>query len=96
MARTLGLPSSLLLIELAIVLAFPGCGGSSASSSSSPHQQQVSLGSTVDGVAQAAMQQQGIPGMTVALAKNGTMLYVQAYGVSDLTTRQATAAKHYL
>ena len=28
--------------------------------------------------------------MTVALAKNGTMLYVQGYGVSDLTTSQPT------
>jgi D-alanyl-D-alanine carboxypeptidase len=44
----------------------------------------------VDAVVQAAMQQQGIPGITVALAKKGTMLYVQGYGVSDLTTRQAT------
>ncbi len=36
------------------------------------------------------MQQQGMPGMTVALAKNGAMLYVQAYGVSNLSTSKAT------
>lgn len=36
------------------------------------------------------MQQQGMPGMTVALAKNGTMLYVQGYGVTDLSTHQTS------
>jgi CubicO group peptidase (beta-lactamase class C family) len=36
------------------------------------------------------MQQQGMPGMTVALSKNGSMLYLQGYGVSDLATRQQT------
>src|ERR1700731_15820 len=86
MARILGLRSSLFFIGLAI--AFTGCGGSHAP----PPPQASSLGNGVDGVAQAAMQQQGMPGMTVALAKNGTMLYVQGYGVSDLTTRQATQA----
>jgi D-alanyl-D-alanine carboxypeptidase len=48
------------------------------------------LGSMVDGVVQAAMQQQNIPGMTVALAKNGSIEYAQAYGVSDLMTQQPT------
>ena len=36
------------------------------------------------------MQQQGMPGMTVALAKKGKMLYVKGYGLSDLITREAT------
>jgi D-alanyl-D-alanine carboxypeptidase len=86
MARILGMRSSFFLAFVGLALAFAGCGGSSA-----PSPQQGSLlGSAVDGVAQAAMQQQGIPGMTVALSKNGTMLYLQGYGVSDLTTRQAT------
>jgi D-alanyl-D-alanine carboxypeptidase len=48
------------------------------------------LAGTVDAVVQSAMQQQGMPGMTVALAKKGTILYVQGYGFSDLTTRQGT------
>lgn len=74
------------LVSLAIVLTLAGCGSSPSSSG----QQQGSLSGTVDAVAQAALQQQGIPGMTVALAKKGTMLYVQGYGVSDLTTQQAT------
>jgi D-alanyl-D-alanine carboxypeptidase len=65
-----------------------GCGGSSTSSP--PSQQPASLGGAIDPVVLAAMQQQNIPGMTVALAKQGTLLYVQGYGVSDLSTRQAT------
>jgi D-alanyl-D-alanine carboxypeptidase len=79
---------SVFLISLAIALVLVGCGGSSAYSP--PGQQEAPLGGTVDAVVRAAMQQQGIPGMTVALAKKGTMLYAQGYGVSDLTTRQAT------
>jgi len=63
-----------------------GCGGSSPTASQPPG----SLGSTIDQLAQAAMRQQGVPAMTVALAKNGTMLYVNGYGISDLTTGQAT------
>jgi D-alanyl-D-alanine carboxypeptidase len=79
------LRTCLFLVSLVIPFSFIGCGGSS-----SPPAQRTSLGSTVDGIALAALQQQGIPGMTVAVAKNGTMLYAQGYGVSDLTTRQAT------
>jgi D-alanyl-D-alanine carboxypeptidase len=68
--------------------ALVGCGGSSGSPPLQPPS--ASLGATVDAVAQAALQQQGIPGMTVAVAKKGTMLYVQGYGVSDRTTGQTT------
>jgi len=50
----------------------------------------MSLGSLVDSLANSAMKQQGIPGMTVALAKNGSMLYAQAYGDSDITTQSLT------
>jgi CubicO group peptidase (beta-lactamase class C family) len=88
MTHALRLRFSVFLISLAIALVLVGCGGSSAYSP--PGQQGASLGGTVDAVVRAAMQQQGIPGMTVALAKKGTILYVQGYGVSDLTTRQAT------
>lgn len=51
--------------------------------------QPTSLSAAVDSVVKTAMQQ-GIPGMTVALAKNGSMLYVQAYGVSDSANNVAT------
>lgn len=70
------------------LLVFTSCGGSS--SSAAPPQQSTTLTATVDGIAREAMQQQGLPGMTIALAKNGAMLYGQAYGVSDLTTEQPT------
>jgi CubicO group peptidase (beta-lactamase class C family) len=36
------------------------------------------------------MQQQGLPGMTIALGKNGTMLYVKAYGVSNVAAHLTT------
>jgi CubicO group peptidase (beta-lactamase class C family) len=36
------------------------------------------------------MQQQGLPGMTIALAKKGTILYAKGYGVSDIATHLAT------
>src|ERR1700687_1336027 len=88
MRHALGLRFSVFPISLTIALTRVGCGGSRASSP--PGQQQASLAGTVDAVAQSAMQQQGMPGMTVALAKKGTILYGQGYGVSDLTTRQGT------
>lgn len=43
----------------------------------------------VDAVVQSSMQQSGVPGITIAVAKNNTMLYVQGYGVTDVTTHQA-------
>ena len=73
------------LVFLAVAFALAGCGASHTS----PPPQTSSLGNTVDALAQAAMREQGLPGMTVALAKNGKILYVQGYGVSDLTTQQA-------
>jgi D-alanyl-D-alanine carboxypeptidase len=88
MRHALGLRFSVFPIFLTIALTLVGCGGSRASSP--PGQQQASLAGTVDTVVQSAMQQQGMPGITVALAKKGTILYVQGYGVSDLTTRQGT------
>jgi D-alanyl-D-alanine carboxypeptidase len=86
MTPTLGSRFSVYVAASAIALALAGCG----SNASAPRQQPASLGGAVDAEAQAAIQQQGIPGMTIALAKKGTMLYVKGYGVSDLTTQQAT------
>ena len=90
MGRSFGLRLAIFLASLIILFFLVGCGGSAAAPAPPPPQQQASLGTTVDAVATAALDQQKIPGMTVALAKNGTMLYVQGYGVSDLTTHQAT------
>lgn len=85
MCRSRRARSLLFLILSALTVFFPGCGGSKTGVGEQP----ASLGVTVDDVAQTAMKQQGVPGMTVALAKNGTVLYTKGYGVSDLTTQQA-------
>lgn len=69
------------LITLALVLGLGGCGGSS-----SPSSQPAALNDTVDRLAQAEIQS-GVPGMTVALAKKGTILYAKGYGVTDISTR---------
>jgi D-alanyl-D-alanine carboxypeptidase len=82
MKPALALHSSLFAASLALSLSVTACGGSSSASHPS-----TSLGATVDAVAQTALAQQGLPGMTVALAKNGSILYAQAYGVSDLSTQ---------
>jgi D-alanyl-D-alanine carboxypeptidase len=79
-------------LAVSIVLAIgglTGCGGG-GSTSAPPQPQTMSLGSLVDSLANSAMKQQGIPGMTVALAKNGSMLYAQAYGDSDIATQSVT------
>jgi D-alanyl-D-alanine carboxypeptidase len=79
-------PRSFVLVGFA--LALTGCGG--GGSTTAPAQPQtLSLSSVVDPLASAAMKQQDIPGMTVALAKNGTMLYAKAYGDSDIATQSA-------
>ncbi len=78
-------------LAVSVVLAIgglTGCGGSGKTSVPLP--QTASLGSLVDSVANSAMKQQGVPGMTVALAKNGSMLYSQAYGNSNITTQSPT------
>jgi len=76
----------LFLLLTAIAFMFVRCGDSHV-----PMGQQASLlSSTVDQLAQSTMQEQGIPGMTVALAKNGSILYAQGYGVSDLARQEST------
>lgn len=75
-----------LLALVAFALTFSGCGShSSAPTAQGPAQ--TSLGATVDALAHAQMQQYGIPAMTIALAKQGSMLYLQAYGISDLASQ---------
>jgi len=72
-----------LLFLIAVVPA--SCGGSAVA----PANNVSLLTSTVDGLAHSVMQEQNIPGMTVAIAKGGVVLYAQGYGVSDLMTQQA-------
>ena len=79
--------SKLLAFAFLPLMAFVlgGCGGSNSSS-----QQPPSLDKAVDGVVQNSMQSTGVPGVTVALAQNGAVMYAQGYGFSDLMTHQAT------
>jgi CubicO group peptidase (beta-lactamase class C family) len=73
-----------ILVGLTVVLT--GCGGGSSSAPPEPQ----TLSALVDSLANSAMKQQRIPGMTVALAKNGTILYSQAYGDSDMAMHTAS------
>jgi CubicO group peptidase (beta-lactamase class C family) len=63
-------------------------GGQLTAGSATPQPQ--SLSGTVDNLIQAEMRQSGVPGMAVALAKKGAILYAHAYGVADLATHQPT------
>jgi D-alanyl-D-alanine carboxypeptidase len=47
-----------------------------------------SLGQIVDELVASEMTTQGLPGVTVAVAKNGEILYAQGYGYADLGTCQ--------
>jgi D-alanyl-D-alanine carboxypeptidase len=90
LAETVRLACPELAVSIVLVIGgLTGCGGG-GSTSAPPQPQTMSLGSLVDSLANSAMKQQGIPGMTVALAKNGSMLYAQAYGDSDIATQSVT------
>ena len=79
-------PALLRLAILSVVIpALEGCGSGGSSPSVTPSS---GLGSAVDAVVERSTQQSGVPGITVAIAKNGEMLYVQGYGVTDLPTHQ--------
>jgi D-alanyl-D-alanine carboxypeptidase len=45
-----------------------------------------SLGEAVDVLAALEMRQQGLPGMTIAIARRGVPLYARAYGYADLAS----------
>ncbi len=51
-----------------------------------------SMGAIVDAAVAVEMAAQHMPGMTVEVAKNGTVLYTQGYGYADLTTCTLMAA----
>jgi CubicO group peptidase (beta-lactamase class C family) len=73
------------VVTFATIFFLSACGSSNSSlTQSSP--QPTTLGAAVDKLVQAQMQENGIPAMTVALAKKGQMLYVRGYGTSDLAT----------
>jgi D-alanyl-D-alanine carboxypeptidase len=90
LAKTVRLACPELAVSIVLAIGgLTGCGGG-GSTPAPPQPQTISLGSLVDSLANSAMKQQGIPGMTVALAKNGSMLYAQAYGDSDIATQSVT------
>lgn len=82
--RALGPSIASVLILLTIVVS--GCGGASAA----PSLETAEWASLIDPLANSVMKQQDIPGMTVAIAKNGTMLYAQAYGDSNVASKSPT------
>lgn len=88
MTHVLSTRSSLLSVCISLVFCLSGCGSSSAP----PPQTPTTLAGAVDRVVNSAFPQQSKPGIQVALAKNGTVLYAQAYGVSNSATQQATQA----
>lgn len=51
------------------------------------------VGATVDGLVASEMQSAGVAGMTVELAKQGTIIYAQGYGYANLSTCQPTQAQ---
>lgn len=69
-----------------LIITLEGCGNHPSPPQQNPP---VSLAATVDGLARQQMRQYEIPAISIALAKKGTMLYVQAYGVSNLATNTA-------
>jgi D-alanyl-D-alanine carboxypeptidase len=85
MMRVLMVRSLFLSICGGLALCSAGCGGSSVSNKTP-----VTLSSAVDAVVNTAFPQQIKPGIQVALAKSGTILYAQAYGFSNWGTQQAT------
>ena len=77
-------------VFVALTGGFTGCGGGGSTTAPPTPQPTVTLGGLVDPLATSAMKQQNIPGMTVALAKDGTMLYANAYGDADTATASST------
>jgi len=77
------------LLEVTVVALLTGCGGGAESPDPVDDS---SLGGIVDAAVTAEMKAQGMPGMTVAIARNGVILYAQGYGYADLNTHQTMSA----
>src|SRR5882757_6106065 len=79
-----------------------GCGGGGGESSSKTAMclpvtllpsSSVTLEAVVDGVVSDQIKTLGLPGVSVALGKRGTVLIAKGYGYSDLTTCQPARAE---
>jgi D-alanyl-D-alanine carboxypeptidase len=81
------------VILLLMACGLVACGGGTTPSAQScpalPTPPSSSLGSVVDGLVENERAAQGLAGMSVAIAKNGTILYSQGYGYADLSTCEA-------
>ncbi|MGA7854677.1 MAG: serine hydrolase domain-containing protein [Candidatus Acidiferrales bacterium] len=81
------------VILLSVACGLAACGGSGTPSAKScptlPTPSPSNLGSVVDPLVENEMAAQGLVGMSVAIAKNGTILYSQGYGYADLSTCEA-------
>lgn len=75
------------ILLLTAVLAACSSGGVSAPA---PHA--VTLGESVDNVVRAAMQRSGVPAVAVGLARDGVSIYVQSYGLADMSGGEAASA----
>lgn len=87
----------MVLISAAATLC-GGCGGGGSSATikkpvslldacparSPPPSASGSIASIVDGLVVAKMKAQGLPGMSIEIAKQGTVIYSQGYGYADL------------
>jgi len=74
-----------------------GGGGSSGGACPSPtagttNGSETAFATLVDPVVLQEIRTQGLPGMTIAVAKNGAILYSQGYGYADLATCQPMPA----
>src|ERR1700730_12428459 len=75
-ARTAALGCSFLLALLLL-----SCGSDSAST---PNSAGDTLPATIDNVIRTEMQRRPLPAVAIGLAKNGVVIYLQSYGVSNL------------
>lgn len=72
------------LVVPLIALVLSACGGSSSGHSSNSS----TLAQAVDGAVQSSMQEFSVPGISVELAKQGSLLYARGYGEADLASAQ--------
>lgn len=82
------------ILALAAVALLSACGGGSNSASSDPVTPPVVIApaltpamiNQIDGYVQAQLQRQHIPGMSVAVTRNGIAVWQKGYGMANLAT----------
>jgi CubicO group peptidase (beta-lactamase class C family) len=82
-ARTAALGCTFLLALLLV-----SCGSDSAST---PNSGGDTLPATIDNVIRTEMQRRSLPAVAIGLAKNGVVIYLQSYGVSNLGSGEPAA-----